>query len=214
MPRTASTVARRICYSLVQLGQSPLGLSPLGLSIPGENCLKKYARDYLVLLLISGTIIILDQITKYFIRQNLGVGEIWSPWSWLTPYARLVHWQNSGIAFGLFQGKGELFKVLAILVSLAIIYYYPRVPASDWSLRLAMGLQLGGAVGNLIDRMLQDGIVTDFISVGTFPVFNIADSSITIGVVVLLLGVYIQERKLKRQSQRSETTTTGDQSPA
>ncbi len=199
---TASAAARRTCYSLVQLGQN----------LNGDMQLKRYARDYLVLLLISGTIIALDQVTKFIIRQNLGIGEIWSPWPWLTPYARIVHWYNSGVAFGFFQGKSDLFKILAVLVSLGIIYYFPRVPASDWTLRLAMGLQLGGAVGNLIDRFTQGGIVTDFISVGTFPVFNIADSSITIGVLVLLLGVYLQERQQKQLAKQQEVfTSSGDQ---
>jgi signal peptidase II len=68
------------------------------------------------------------------------------------------------------------------------------VDSRDWTLRLAMGLQLGGAAGNLIDR-LQTGRVTDFISIGSFPVFNIADSAISVGVVVLLLGVWLRERQ-------------------
>lgn len=165
-----------------------------------------YLRDYLVLFLTSGFIIALDQITKFIIRQNLAVGEIWSPWPWLTPYARIVHWYNTGVVFGLFQGKGDIFTILAIIVAIGIIYYFPRVPAGDWSLRLAMGLQLGGALGNAIDRVLV-GHVTDFISVGTFPVFNIADSSITIGVLVLLLGVYLQERANKKKPADGQADT-------
>jgi signal peptidase II len=160
--------------------------------------LKKYIRDYLTLFLAAGFIIGLDQLTKSLVRQNLAISEVWSPWPWLTPYARIVHWYNTGVALGFFQGKGDIFAILAFVVAVVIIFYFPRVPKTDWSLRLAMCLQLGGAVGNLVDRILFDGIVTDFISVGNFPVFNIADSSITIGVVVLLLGVYFQERKEKK----------------
>jgi len=159
--------------------------------------LKKFIRDYLILALVSGTIIALDQWTKFIIRQNLAIGESWMPLEWLAPYARIVHWYNRGVAFGLFQNGGEWFAILAIVIAVGIIYYYPRVPAEDWTLRAAMGLQLGGAVGNLIDR-LTVGHVTDFISVGTFPVFNIADSSITIGVVVLIFGVWLQERREKQ----------------
>jgi len=142
---------------------------------------------------------LLDQLTKYLVRSALPLGGMWSPWPWLEPYARIVHWYNTGVAFGMFQGFGGVFTVFAILVSAAIIYYYPRVPAQDWPLRLAMGLQMGGALGNMIDR-LTIGHVTDFISVGTFAVFNIADSSITVGVLILLLGVYLQERERKRQA--------------
>jgi len=162
--------------------------------------LRKFIRDYFILALVSGTIIALDQWTKWLIRQNLAVGEAWMPLEWLAPYARIVHWYNRGVAFGLFQGGGEWFAILAIIIAVGIIYYYPRVPAEDWTLRAAMGLQLGGAVGNLIDR-LTIGHVTDFISVGSFPVFNIADSSITIGVVVLILGVWLQERREKQAAQ-------------
>ncbi|MHC1785353.1 MAG: signal peptidase II [Anaerolineaceae bacterium] len=159
--------------------------------------MKKYFRDYSILLLFTGIIIGLDQWTKSIVRDNLLVGAIWSPWDWLTPYARIVHWYNTGVAFGLFQDQGLIFTVLALFVVAAILYYFPRVDRKDWPLRLAMVLQLGGAVGNLIDR-LTIGHVTDFISLGNFPVFNIADASISVGVAVLLLGIWIQEIKEKK----------------
>jgi signal peptidase II len=78
-----------------------------------------------------------------------------------------------------------------------ILIFYPQVPRKEWALRLAMGLQLGGALGNFADR-IKFGHVTDFISVWNFPVFNVADSSITIGVAVLIIAVYIEERRLKK----------------
>ena len=158
--------------------------------------MKKLLKDYLVLFLIVAIVIVLDQVTKKLVRDALPLGEMWAPWPWLLPYARIVHWYNTGVAFGMFQGMGGIFTVVAILVSGAIIYYFPRVPAEDWTLRLAMGLQMGGALGNMIDRLTR-GQVTDFISVGNFAVFNVADSSITVGVLVLLLGVYLQERRKK-----------------
>jgi len=82
------------------------------------------------------------------------------------------------------------------------------VEMEDWSLKLAMGLQLGGAAGNLVDRLLV-GRVTDFISVGVFPVFNVADSSISIGVVVLLIGVWIKERDDKKRA-AEQLSVNGD----
>lgn len=160
----------------------------------------KPIRAYLFLFLISGGVIALDQWTKALVRQLIPPGEAWSPFPWLTPYARLVHWYNSGAAFGLFQNGGLLFTILAILVSLAILYYYPRLATTSWLLRLALSLQLGGAIGNLIDRLTL-GMVTDFISVGSFPVFNIADSSITIGVVLLLLYSWLEERARRRPAE-------------
>ena len=99
----------------------------------------------------------------------------------------------------------------AFVVIGAIIYYYPRVDPDDWTLKLAMGLQLSGAAGNLIDRLVMRK-VTDFISVGTFPVFNVADSSITIGVIVLLLGVWIRERQERKKKAAEGSLSSNDQS--
>lgn len=160
-------------------------------------------RPYWSLLLVAGAVIALDQWTKQIVRAKLGPGSIWLPdeLNWLAPYARIVHWNNSGAAFGMFQGAGPVFTVLALIVVTAILYYYPRVEANDWTLRLAMGLQMGGAIGNLIDRLTM-GTVTDFISVATFPVFNIADASITVGVIVLLLGAWWRDRREKRASEQ------------
>ncbi|HEX9597003.1 MAG TPA: signal peptidase II [Anaerolineales bacterium] len=145
---------------------------------------------YLTLILIAGTVILLDQWTKDLVRANLAFGEQYMPWAWLAPYARILNWRNTGAAFGLFQEGGGIFTILAIAVAIMIIYYFPRIQRGDWSLRLAMGLQLGGAVGNLIDR-LQHGYVTDFISISSFPVFNVADTSITLGVVILMLSIWL-----------------------
>ncbi len=160
--------------------------------------MKKYIRDYFLLFLFTALIVSLDQLTKAVVRDNLPIGAIWSPWDWLTPYARIVHWFNTGVVFGLFQDQGIIFSVLAVFVVAAILYYFPRVERKDWPLRLAMVLQLGGAFGNLIDR-LTIGHVTDFISIGNFPVFNIADASISCGVAVLLLGIWLQERQEKKK---------------
>jgi signal peptidase II len=168
--------------------------------------LKRYVRNYVLLFGLAGVVIALDQWTKWLVRTNLPFEATWLPkWlSWLSPYARVVNWSNSGAAFGSFQNGGPIFSVLAIVVIAAIVYYFPRVDERDWTLRLAMGLQLGGAAGNLIDRLVS-GKVTDFISIGNFPVFNVADSSISIGVLILLLGVWIKERKDKN----SITQTSG-----
>lgn len=164
-----------------------------------EAGLKKHFWDYAFLVLISGVIIVLDQWTKWWVRTNLSFQESWAPWPWLYPYARVVHWRNTGVAFGMFQNLGDVFLVLSALVSLGILYFFPRVPRRDTYLRFALALQLGGAVGNLIDRISR-GYVTDFISIGKFAVFNVADSSISIGVAILLIGLWIKEMQSKAQA--------------
>jgi signal peptidase II len=165
--------------------------------------LKKLVKDYGFLFGVAGIVIVFDQWTKSLVRNNLQYGEIWTPWAWLENYARIVHWSNTGAAFGMFQHLGDVFRILAFVVSLAIIYYFPRVPRQDWPIRLAMALQLGGAVGNLIDRLVI-GSVTDFISVGNFAIFNVADAAISVGVGVLLLGMWFKDRRDQAEKEQLE----------
>ena len=173
-----------------------------------EVFLKRYLRDYTFLFSVAGLVVFFDQWTKNIVRNNLEIGEIWVPWEWLAPYARIVHWQNTGAAFGLFQDLSIVFAILAFIVVGAIIYYFPQVDRSSWLVRLALGLQMGGALGNLIDRLLYDMHVTDFVSVGNFAVWNIADASISVGTVILIVGVYLDERKLKQAEAQAEDQPT------
>jgi signal peptidase II len=155
--------------------------------------LKKGFRTYLVLFAIAGVIIILDQITKVWVRANIPLGGTWTYLPWLTPYARIIYITNTGVAFGLLQNLGWVFAILAVIISGVIIYYFPKVNSKDILLRIALPMQLAGALGNLIDRILFNGKVTDFISVGNFAVWNIADASITVGVGLMVLDIIIQE---------------------
>ena len=166
--------------------------------------LNSKVKDFLALLGVASVSIFLDQWSKWWVRGNIELGGQWLPdgLNWLMPYARIVYWHNSGAAFGIFQNGNLIFTILAFIVVGAILYYYPQVE-DDWTLKLAMGLQLGGAVGNLIDRLMM-GKVTDFISIWVFPVFNIADASISIGVAVLLLGVWLNEREEKLRAAQVE----------
>ena len=154
----------------------------------------------MLLVLVAAIIVTTDQLAKVWVRANVPLGGDWLPsrLAWLLPYARIRYWYNSGAAFGIFQNGNPVFMTLAILVAGAILYYFPRTSRKDWWLRLALMLQFSGAVGNLTDR-IQFGHVTDFISVGNFAIFNIADSCISVGVVVLVLGVWITEITDKRR---------------
>jgi signal peptidase II len=155
--------------------------------------LKKYLADYAFLFSIAGSVLLLDQITKSIVRANLPLGIVFLPDIWLSRYARIVHWKNTGAALGMFQNRSDLFTVFPIVIGLFILYYFPRVPSKEWLVRLAMGLLLGGAMGNLIDRLTL-GHVTDFISVGALPVGNLADGSIILGTSLVILWVWMQER--------------------
>lgn len=160
--------------------------------------MKNFLKKTYWLLIVGAVIVLVDQVTKWLVVTNIPYGEAWSPWPWLAEYARIVHWSNTGVAFGMLQGMNPVFIGVAIIVSGAIIFYYSKIDQKDWLLKLALMLELGGAVGNLVDR-IRYGFVIDFVSVGNFAVFNVADSCITVGVVVLLIGVWMQDRREKAQ---------------
>jgi len=171
--------------------------------------LKKIIKNYLVLILVAGALIALDQWTKSLVRANLEFGEMWSPWSWISPYARIVHWYNTGVAFGMFQDHGMLFTILNTIIAAFILVFYRRLSGNDRILRIALSMQFGGAIGNLIDRMTI-GHVTDFISVGNFPVLNVADASVTVGVGVMIIALWIQEKREQKEKQLEDTAQAQD----
>jgi len=170
----------------------------------GERELKKGFKTYLVLFAIAGAIIVFDQITKAWVRASIPLGGTWTYLSWLAPYARIIYITNTGVAFGLLQNFGWVFAVLAVIISGVIVYYYPKVDPRDKLLRIALPMQLAGALGNLIDRILFGGKVTDFVSVGNFAVFNIADASISVGVGLMVLDIIIQEIRDKRKKDEQD----------
>lgn len=168
--------------------------------------MKKILKQYWLLIAITSVILIIDQATKAIVRANIPFGGYWMPLEWLAPYFRFVHWENTGAAFGLFQQGGLIFGILAVVVSVFIVIYYPQVPQEDTLMRVALAMQMGGALGNLIDR-IAFGPVTDFISVLSFPVFNIADSCITVGVGLLILGLWLSERREKSAGKTAEESS-------
>ena len=166
--------------------------------------MKKFIKNYGLLFLVVGLIILLDQVTKAIVRANIPFGGWWMPVDWLAPIVRIVHWNNTGAAFGLFQQGGLIFGVMAVIVSGFIIYYFPRVPKKNTWVRISLGMQMAGALGNLIDR-LRFGAVTDFVAVGDFPVFNVADSSITVGVAILIIALWVEEWHEKKAAENGKS---------
>lgn len=136
-----------------------------------------------LMLMVAGLVIALDQLSKQLIEAFLPLYRSWAPAPILVPNLRLSHVSNTGSAFGLFPANSAVFAWAAFIVSLAIVYYNYKLPPGEKWLRLALGLQLGGALGNLIDR-LRLGHVTDFVDFGPW-VFNLADASIVLGALIL-----------------------------
>lgn len=161
---------------------------------------------YLRFFLIAIIVIVLDEWSKVLVRE-MPLYSTWLPkgMEWLMPYARIVHSFNTGAAFGSFENLGWLFSILAFVVAGLLIYYFPMIAGDSVWMQVAMGLQMGGALGNVIDRLFNEMRVTDFISVGNFAVFNIADSAITVGTSMLVIGMLIMEQKAKKEEALNNT---------
>ena len=146
----------------------------------------------LLFLGLAVLVVVLDQLTKRIAEDRLersGVRSVQLPI--VGDYLRLTYVENRGAAFGLLQDQTAFFVFVGILVIGVIAASYRYLPRSGFRLHLALGLQLGGAIGNLIDRIRQ-GYVVDFVDFGYhsnwWPVFNVADSAIVIGVALLALN--------------------------
>jgi signal peptidase II len=141
-------------------------------------------RAWLLALLVLAVVVALDQISKHAIRQSIVPGEERK----LLPGIQLVNTRNHGIAFGLLPGSQLGVTILIGLALLALLAYF-ALHSGQRLIWLPTGMLLGGALGNILDR-LRDGAVTDFIKLPLgWPPFNLADSSITLGIVLLFLTV-------------------------
>ncbi len=164
--------------------------------------MKQKTKSNLMLMLIALVVIALDQLTKRAVQQNLALGEsllVFPPWE----FVRIVHWVNTGAAFGMFQGGNAVLIGLTVAITLAILIYYQTLPEDHLFQRICLALIVGGSIGNLIDRLTL-GYVVDFVAVGRFPVFNLADSCVTVSVFLLLISTIIEERKAQSTEKPSE----------
>lgn len=148
---------------------------------------------YRLTLGIAGVVYALDQLTKAWVVQRLAPGESWAPWPDWAFIFQITHTTNTGIAFGLFPDRGLLFVLIALATIALGVVFYRRMPTPHWMVKVALGLQLGGALGNLTDRLTR-GAVIDFVDMGPFWIFNVADSSVVVGTIVLGLYFLWEER--------------------
>jgi signal peptidase II len=148
---------------------------------------------------VSALVVAADQLTKAYIRARLLEGESWPV---LGSLLRISHVENSGAAFGILQGAGVFLLITTIVGVAALCAYLFLVPQGNRWYTLALALVLGGAVGNFIDRATR-GTVTDFIDPARYPAFNIADSSIVVGVAVLLAATYFVPEPAANEAPRA-----------
>lgn len=165
--------------------------------------LKTTGVHWLLLAAVTAVVIVLDQASKAYVVAHLDRYESWMPVAAIKPVFRFTHVHNTGAAFGMLPQGGTVFLIISLVVSAIIVYYYRRLTFGGWVVRLALGLQLGGALGNAIDRV-RLGYVVDFLKVAYWPVFNIADSCIVIGVALLAFAMLREEWRLAQQEKESE----------
>jgi signal peptidase II len=143
--------------------------------------------------IVTLVILVVDQGIKYLVLTNIAT---WESIPLIPGVLHLTHVQNPGAAFGLLADWTGLFIVVTLVVVAAAVYYYRWIVTFGWAFQLALALEVGGAVGNMIDR-IRFGHVVDFIDLQIWPVFNIADMAIVSGV--LIVGyILLQTRDEKR----------------
>ena len=178
-------------------------LSNSWLDRPGEASAPASRRTsiYRDLLLIQLAIFIflLDQFSKYLVREFLPLYDSLPREGFL----RITHTFNTGSIFGLFQGQNTPLILVSFVGVAVLILLYRSQRYPTGLLRLSLGLQLGGAFGNLVDRV-RLGHVTDWVDVGPWPVFNVADASIVTGLIILAWLFIMAERSTPRQAAHSE----------
>lgn len=149
--------------------------------------------------LIALFVILLDQITKWLIVSKMNLGDsipIIDNILYITSH------RNRGAAWGILQGQMWLFYVITIIVIIAIMYYIHKAARGKWLLGISLALMLGGAIGNFIDRVVRKEVVDfihTYIFTYNFPVFNIADSALVVGVIVLMIQMLREERESKEK---------------
>jgi signal peptidase II len=181
----------------------------------GRISLFRRSQNWLVLVVVAALTLVADRVTKLIVTNNLTLNETWEPPALHSVFS-ITYTTNTGAAFGLFPKQGALFVLIAFVVITAIIVYYRYLPEGYMLARVALGLMLAGALGNLIDRLRQ-GYVVDFADLNfwplqNWPVFNVADSAIVVGVGLLAITMLREDAK-EQDDEMEETETDAASEP-
>ena len=163
-----------------QLNPSPAGPRPAWLS--------PALQGRLLFVLVALLIFVADRISKRLVVANVPLGTERQA----LPHVWITNTQNAGAAFGVAQEATAFFLLASVVVAVGLAFYVARTSVGVWT-GVLLGLIFGGTLGNGYDRLLH-GTVTDFIALHFWPVFNVADSAISVGVVLLLLGYVLRQR--------------------
>lgn len=157
--------------------------------------------------IIALFVIALDQLTKYLIVKKMELGESIEV---IEDFLYITSHRNRGAAWGILEGQMWFFYIVTVVVIIGIIYYIQKAAKGKILFGVSLGFMLGGAIGNFIDRVFRNEVV-DFVNTYIFgydfPVFNIADSALVIGVAMLMIQMLLEERALKKEKAHGENGT-------
>lgn len=173
--------------------------------------MKTQQNTFATVLATVAAVVMCDQLTKEIILREIGPGSGRQIVEIIPGLLDLNFVRNTGSAFGLFQGQSEVLTVLALGAILFLAAYYFRKARNDALVAIALGLQLGGAIGNVVDRF-RHGYVVDFIDFQKWPIFNLADSAITIGVVLLMYALIFRDFEAQESQKERHLHSAGDDS--
>lgn len=145
--------------------------------------------------IIAGILVIIDQITKWIVVKNM---ELYEQITLIQDFFYLTSHRNKGAAWGILQGKMIFFYIVTTIVVIGVIYYMQKYAKNDKLLAISLSFVLGGAIGNFIDRIFRGEVVDflDFTIFGyDFPIFNVADFSLVVGVTLVLIATFFDEKK-------------------
>jgi signal peptidase II len=177
-------------------------------------------RNDVVMVTTAILVIVFDQLVKHWITQYFAGGRITTSIPLVGDYLELIYVQNRGVAFSLLEGRASLYVLIVVAVGVVVWLYWRSRDNGSLLLKVTFGLIIGGAAGNLIDR-LRLGYVVDFIhfqipAIGfSFAVFNVADSGISIGVILLIVLLLFSHTPatLKDASTTEPTVANEDAAP-
>ncbi|MEP6775704.1 MAG: signal peptidase II [Chloroflexota bacterium] len=163
-------------------------------------------QRFLLLTVVAAVVIVLDQLSKLWVATNMQVGDLQPV---VNGFVRLRYTHNTGAAFGIFRDATGILTIFSLVIITGIVVAFVRLGSPTTMSTLASGLVVGGALGNLVDRV-RLGYVVDFVEVYgphlefnntiyTFPVFNVGDSGITVGVILILIGLLFTREESKPQ---------------
>jgi signal peptidase II len=140
--------------------------------------------------LAAFSITIADQIIKFLVVKYMYIGQ---SIPFLGKLLKLTHIRNTGAAFSFFVGFSPYLMIVGLITITAVIYFHYRLPKKDRLAQIALAFVLGGSLGNLIDRIFRHSVI-DYLDISFWPVFNLADIMINVGVILLILKLISKEK--------------------